>query len=72
LSDLNKTGMCRQRLVKLPNIKLHENPFSGFGFVTCGHAGKYGGAYRLFFFLQRCERAKSGRTIGEKLIETVS
>jgi hypothetical protein len=26
--------------VKLPNIKFHENPLSGFGIVTCGEREK--------------------------------
>jgi hypothetical protein len=61
--------MCRQRLVKLPNIKLHENPISGFGVVTCIEANM---AERIGVFLQHCERDKTGRTIGKELVQTVS
>jgi hypothetical protein len=31
---LNITGMCRQILVKLPDIKIRENSFGGSGTVT--------------------------------------
>jgi hypothetical protein len=33
-SILNKTEMCRQMLIKFPNIKFNENPFSNSRFVT--------------------------------------
>lgn len=33
--DLKKTGMCGHILAKLSNTTFHENPFSGYGIVSC-------------------------------------
>jgi hypothetical protein len=53
-SILTKIRPCRQILVELPNIKFHENPFSGLQIVTCDRGtvvAKLTGA----FLRRRCE-----------------
>jgi hypothetical protein len=41
----NESGMCRQILVKISNIKFHENPFSNSRGILC-RQDKYGEAER--------------------------
>jgi hypothetical protein len=36
-----KIGMYTQILVKIPNAKFYENPFSGSGIVTCDQSDKH-------------------------------
>lgn len=59
MSDCN---LFRQVLVKCPNTIFCENPFSGFGVVTCRHDE----AYRHLIAILRCECATNENGVYRK------
>jgi hypothetical protein len=41
LSDFHETEFSRQIFEKYPNVKCHENPFSGNQVVPCGQTDRH-------------------------------
>jgi hypothetical protein len=53
---VTKSAMCRQILIKLPNIKLHKKPFCGCQAVTRGQRQSKGTGASLQSFVAKAQK----------------